>query len=71
MGYRKIKYKIKKDELNDDKINHYMNYVYNNYKNIISKQIIKPTSEDTVVGYSSDAVLFEDILVNILDSYTD
>lgn len=71
MGYRKIKYKIKKGELNDDKINHYMNYVYDNYKDIISKQIINPTSEDTVVSYSSDDILFDDILVNILKTYTE
>lgn len=71
MGYRKIKYKIKKDELSDDKINHYMNYVYYNYKDITSENKINPKSKDTVVGYSSDAVIFEDILVDILESYTD
>ena len=71
MGYRKTKYKIKKNELSDDKINHYMNYVYYNYKNITSENVINPKSKDTVVGYSSDAVLFEDILVDILESYTD
>lgn len=71
MGYRKIKYKIKKDELSDDKIKHYMNYVYYNYKDITSENKINPKSKDTVVSYSSDAVIFEDILVDILESYTD
>lgn len=68
MGYRKQKYTIKKSELNENKINHYIKYVTEKYKTITSKNINKSSSkiEKHTIEYSFQIY---NLLINILKNY--
>ena len=68
MGYRKQTYTIKKSELNENIINHYIKYVTEKYKTITSKNINKSSSkiEKHTIEYSFQIY---DLLIDILKKY--
>lgn len=69
MGYRKEKYTIKKTDLNENKINHYIKYVTEKYNKVTSKNIIKSTlniNKEHTIEYGFQIY---DLLINILKDY--
>lgn len=69
MGYRKEKYTIKKTDLNENKIDHYIKYVTQKYNIITSKNLTKSSlniNEEHTIEYSFSIY---DLLINILESY--
>ena len=69
MGYRKQKYTIKKTDLNENKINHYIKYVTQKYNKVTSKNINKSTlniNEKRTIEYGFQIY---DLLINILKDY--
>lgn len=69
MGYRKEKYTIKKTDLNENKINHYINYVTEKYNNVTSKNKTKSflnINEEHTIEYGFQIY---DLLINILKDY--
>ena len=69
MGYRKEKYTIKKTDLNENKINHYINYVTEKYNNVTSKTKTKSflnINEERTIEYGFQIY---DLLINILKDY--
>lgn len=69
MGYRKEKYTIKKTDLNENKINHYIKYVTEKYNKVTSKNINKSTlniNKERTIEYGFQ--IYE-LLINILKDY--
>lgn len=69
MGYRKEKYTIKKTDLNENKINHYIKYVTEKYNKVTSKNINKSTlniNKEHTIEYGFQIY---DLLINILKDY--
>lgn len=69
MGYRKEKYTIKKTDLNENKINHYIKYVTEKYNKVTSKNINKSTlniNKERTIEYGFQIY---DLLINILKDY--
>ena len=69
MGYRKEKYTIKKTDLNENKIDHYIKYVTQKYNIVTSKNLTKSSlniNEEHTIEYSFQIY---DLLIDILKSY--
>lgn len=69
MGYRKEKYTIKKTDLSENKINHYIKYVTEKYNKVTSKNINKSTlniNKERTIEYGFQIY---DLLINILKDY--